>query len=72
LSLDVENRRLHVDISDEEMGEPRFSKLEKSFRAAQKVATSNLFHDHVQVPDTGRRFDFLKKLSWCCGAKDSH
>jgi dihydroxy-acid dehydratase len=70
IELDVPNRRLHLDIPDEEL-------------AARLAAWSNpietpaggyarLFHLHVQGADTGADFDFLKGCRGAPIPKDSH
>ncbi|MCW4628898.1 L-arabinonate dehydratase [Marinomonas rhodophyticola] len=70
IELDVEKRRLHVDISDEEMA----SRLAnwKSHLEPPKSGYIKLFHDHVQGADTGADFDFLKGCRGAAVPKDSH
>ncbi len=70
IELDVANRRLHVDISDEEM----------TARLAEWVPTHEqpesgyawLHQHHVQGADTGADFDFLKGCRGSAVGKDSH
>ncbi|WP_111639734.1 L-arabinonate dehydratase [Marinomonas shanghaiensis] len=70
IELDVENRRLHVDISDEEMA-TRLANW-TSHLEAPKSGYIKLFHDHVQGADTGADFDFLKGCRGAAVPKDSH
>lgn len=70
IELDVENRRLHVDISDEEMA-TRLANW-KSHLEPPKSGYIKLFHDHVQGADTGADFDFLKGCRGAAVPKDSH
>jgi len=70
IELDVENRRLHVDISDEEMAQ-RLANWE-SHLEKPKGGYIKLFHDHVQGADTGADFDFLKGCRGAAVPKDSH
>lgn len=70
IELDVANRRLHLDISDEELSQ----------RLAEWTPTTDtpisgylkLFHDHVQGADTGADFDFLNGCRGAAVPKDSH
>jgi dihydroxy-acid dehydratase len=70
IELDVENRRLHLDISEEELS----SRLAnwKSHLVPPKGGYIKLFHDHVQGADTGADFDFLKGCRGAAVPKDSH
>lgn len=70
IELDVKNRRLHVDISDEEMA-TRLANW-KSHLEIPKGGYIKLFHDHVQGADTGADFDFLKGCRGAAVPKDSH
>lgn len=70
IELDVENRRLHVDISGEEMA-TRLANW-KSHLEPPKSGYIKLFHDHVQGADTGADFDFLKGCRGAAVPKDSH
>ncbi|MBJ7554557.1 L-arabinonate dehydratase [Marinomonas spartinae] len=70
IELDVKNRRLHVDISDEEMAQ-RLANWE-SHLEKPKGGYIKLFHDHVQGADTGADFDFLKGCRGAAVPKDSH
>ena len=70
IELDVENRRLHLDISEQEMAE-RLGNWE-SHLEVPKSGYIKLFHDHVQGADTGADFDFLKGCRGAPVPKDSH
>ncbi|HLQ19751.1 MAG TPA: dihydroxy-acid dehydratase, partial [Tabrizicola sp.] len=70
IELDVANRRLHLDISDEEL---------KSRLAAWKPAVeppgsgyAKLYHDHVQGADKGADMDFLVGCRGNAVARESH
>ena len=70
IELDVANRRLHLDISDEELA----SRL-----AAWKPAVeppnggyAKLYHDHVQGADKGADMDFLVGCRGNAVARESH
>jgi L-arabonate dehydrase len=57
IELDVEQRRLHLDVTDQELSRRRFE-----WRAAAPGAPGGylkLFLEHVQQADTGADFDFL-------------
>ena len=70
IELDVEARRLHLDISDEE--------LAARLAAWQPVVEpptggyAHIFHAHVQGADTGADFDFLRGCRGSAVGKDSH
>lgn len=57
IELDVPNRRLHLDVSDEELArrraawQPRTPHMERGY--------VSMFLNHVQQADTGADFDFL-------------
>lgn len=69
IELDVESRRLHLEVSDEEI-------------AARSAAWTppepppsgyeHLFHTHVEGADTGVDFDFLKGCRGAAVPRDSH
>ncbi len=70
IELDVFNRRIHLDISDEEL-QQRLA----DWQPTVEPPTSGyikLFHDHVQGADTGADFDFLKGARGAEVPKDSH
>ena len=70
IELDVPNRRIHLDISDEE--------LQRRLVDWQPTVTPpssgyiKLFHDHVEGADTGADFDFLKGCRGHQVPRDSH
>lgn len=70
IELDVENRRLNLEISDEE--------LEKRLAAWVPTITppsggyARLFFDHIQGADTGADFDFLQGCRGAGVPRDSH
>ncbi|MCO4784491.1 L-arabinonate dehydratase [Marinomonas atlantica] len=70
IELDVKGRRLHLDISDDELG-ARLAAWKSSIEAP-KAGYIKLFHDHVQGADTGADFDFLKGCRGAAVPKDSH
>jgi L-arabonate dehydrase len=70
IELDVERRRLHLEVSDEEL---------KRRRAAWKAPVSpmsrgytKLYFDHVQQADKGADLDFLVGASGSAIPKDNH
>lgn len=70
IELDVPNRRVHLDISDEELAArlaawtPPAAKPEGGY--------AQLFHDHVMGPDTGADFDFLVGCRGNAVGRESH
>lgn len=70
IELDVPNRRLHLDVSDEEIA----TRLAAWAPPVEKPAGgyARLFHDHVQGADTGADFDFLKGHRGKDVGRDSH
>ena len=70
IELDVANRRLHLDISDEEL-QQRLAEWQPTVEAPAS-GYARLYHEHVQGADIGADLDFL---NGCRGApipKDSH
>lgn len=70
IELDVPNRRLHLDISDEELAQ-RLSEWQPN----HDLPTSGyawLHQQHVQGADTGADLDFLKGCRGSAVGKDSH
>src|SRR6478736_5415643 len=70
IELDVPNRRLHVDISDEEM-----ARRLAEWKPQHDLPTSGyawLHQQHVQGADTGADLDFLKGCRGNAVGKDSH
>ncbi|QFU08100.1 L-arabonate dehydratase [Rhodobacteraceae bacterium THAF1] len=70
IELDVEARRLHLDISDEELAQRLADWTPRTDGPASGY--EKLFHDHVQGADTGADFDFLKGCRGNAVPKDSH
>lgn len=70
IELDVQARRLHLDISDAEL-----SARLAAWTPAHDLPESGyakMFHDHVEGADTGADFDFLKGCRGSAVGKDSH
>ncbi|MBB3979385.1 dihydroxy-acid dehydratase [Rhizobium azooxidifex] len=70
IELDVPNRRLHLDISDEEL-----AKRLSEWQPNHELPTSGyawLHQQHVQGADTGADLDFLKGCRGSAVGKDSH
>jgi len=57
IELDVEARRLHLDVSDEEIAE-RLAALTPD-EPEMTTGYARLYHDHVTQADKGADFDFL-------------
>ena len=70
IELDVPNRSLHLEVSDEEL-QRRLDAWEPS-HAVPESGYARLFHDHVQGADTGADFDFLIGCRGSAVPKDSH
>ncbi|WP_422037261.1 L-arabinonate dehydratase [Roseibium sp.] len=70
IELDVPNRRLHLDVSEEEL-QRRLEAWTPS-HAVPDSGYARLFHDHVQGADTGADFDFLIGCRGSAVPKDSH
>lgn len=70
IELDVPNRRLHLEVSNEELR----LRLEawKPSHVVPESGYARLFHDHVQGADTGADFDFLVGCRGSAVPKDSH
>lgn len=70
IELDVPGRRLHLDVSDDEISRrleawtPRVERPEGGY--------DRLFHDHVRGADTGADFDFLIGQRGRAVPRDSH
>ena len=70
IELDVADRRLHLDISDEELA----ARL-ANWTPAAGMATSGyqwLHQAHVEGADTGADLDFLKGCRGAAVGKDAH
>ncbi len=70
IEMDVPNRRLHVDISEEELAERMAAWQPAHEQAASGYAW--LHQAHVQGADTGADLDFLKGCRGNAVGKDSH
>ncbi len=70
IEVDVANRRIHLDIPDEELQR----RLAAWRPAAEPPASgyARMFHEHVEGADTGADFDFLKGCRGSAVGKDSH
>ncbi|MDB6452964.1 L-arabinonate dehydratase [Falsirhodobacter sp. 20TX0035] len=70
IELDVEARRLHLDIPDEELA----ARLAAWQPLVEPPAGgyAHIFHAHVQGADTGADFDFLRGCRGSAVGKDSH
>lgn len=70
IELDVPNRRLHLDISDEELA----ARL-AAWKPAVEAPTggyAKLYHDHVEQAHAGADMDFLKGCRGNAVARESH
>ena len=70
IEIDVEARRLHLDISEQELT-ARLTDW-KSRVDVPSGGYAKLFHDHVEGADTGADFDFLKGCRGREVPRDSH
>jgi L-arabonate dehydrase len=70
IELDVKNRRLHLDVSDEELERRR--KLWKTPEPVASRGYVNLYVQHVQQADKGADMDFLVGKSGSKVSRDSH
>ncbi|EAR52442.1 putative dihydroxy-acid dehydratase protein [Oceanicola granulosus HTCC2516] len=70
IELDVPARRLHLDLSDEEIAR-RLAEWKNPIEPPAS-GYARMFHDHVQGADTGADFDFLKGCRGAPIPKDSH
>jgi dihydroxy-acid dehydratase len=70
IELDVPNRRLHLDISDEELA-ARLSRWQATILPPDS-GYARLHHLHVQGADTGADLDFLKGCRGNPVGRDSH
>lgn len=70
IELDVEKKRIHLDVSDQEL-----AKRKKSWKAPEPAADRgyvNMYVRHVQQADKGADLDFLTGKSGPKVARDSH
>jgi len=70
IELDVEARRLHLDIPDAELAQRLADWTPHT--APPPSGYAKLFHDHVEGADTGADFDFLKGCRGREVPRDSH
>ncbi|MCG7509341.1 L-arabinonate dehydratase [Mesorhizobium retamae] len=70
IELDVPNRRLHLDVAEQEIAARLAAWQNRSARPAGGYAM--LYHDHVTGADTGADFDFLRGCRGNAVPKDSH
>lgn len=70
IELDVEKRRLHLDLSDAEIAQ-RLAEW-KNPVSPPASGYARMFHDHVEGADTGADFDFLKGHRGSEVGRDSH
>ena len=70
--LDVPNRTLNIDISDEELKARKPSAASVAAYATPDRGWSKLYVDHVQGADTGADMDFLLGSSGDAVSRESH
>ncbi|MBM2294312.1 dihydroxy-acid dehydratase [Sulfitobacter pseudonitzschiae] len=70
IELDMPNRRLHLDVPDDEIAR-RLAAWENPV-VPPASGYARLFHDHVQGADTGADFDFLVGCRGNAVPRDSH
>lgn len=70
IEVDVPNRRLHLDVSDEELDQRR--KVWKPLPPVTNRGYVKMFLDHVQQADKGMDLDFLQGSSGSEVTRDSH
>ena len=70
IELDVEQRKIHLDVSDEELAERR--KHWKKPEPPVNRGYVKLYINHVQQADKGADFDFLVGNSGSAVTRDSH
>ena len=70
IELDVENRRLHLDVSDEELAARRAAWTAPAALADRGY--TKLYVDHVLQADEGVDFDFLRGSSGSGVPRQSH
>jgi dihydroxy-acid dehydratase len=72
IELDVAARRLHLDVSDEELASRSQSAATAAGYAAPTRGWSKLYVDHVMQADTGADLDFLVGASGDKVGRESH
>ncbi|EYD70373.1 L-arabinonate dehydratase [Limimaricola hongkongensis] len=70
IELDVPNRRLHLDITDEELATRIAAWTPRTEAPASGYAS--LYHDRVMGPETGADFDFLVGCRGSAVGRESH
>jgi dihydroxy-acid dehydratase len=70
IELDVEKRRLHMDVSDAELAKRR--KAWKAPPPPMERGYVKLYHDHVMQADKGVDLDFLVGSSGAPVGRESH
>jgi L-arabonate dehydrase len=70
IDVDVPNRRLHLDLPEDEI-ERRLRDWKNPVKRPES-GYAMLYHDHVTGADTGADFDFLKGVRGNAVPKDSH
>lgn len=70
IELDVTERRLHLDVTDEVIKQ-RLAKWMPTHELPES-GYAKLFQDHVEGAETGADFDFLKGCRGSAVGKDSH
>ncbi len=70
IELDVPNRRLHLDVSDDELAQRRAQWQARPPHTERGYVS--LFTEHVQQADTGADFDFLVGKSGAAVAHGNH
>ncbi|MBM3599995.1 MAG: dihydroxy-acid dehydratase [Alphaproteobacteria bacterium] len=70
IELDVHGRRLHLDVSDDELAKRR--KAWKGFKTPHKRGYAKLYVDHVLQADKGADLDFLVGKSGTPVLRESH
>jgi dihydroxy-acid dehydratase len=72
IELDVDARRLHLDVSDEELAARTPSAASLAGYAAPNRGWAKLYVDHVMQADTGADLDFLVGASGSDVPRESH
>jgi len=72
IELDVDARRLHLDVSDEELAARTQSVESSAAYAAPARGWAKLYVDHVMQADTGADLDFLVGASGSDVDRESH
>ncbi len=70
IELDVAQRRIHLDIPEQELAE-RLAQWQRPVEPPSS-GYAKLYYEHVQGADTGADFDFLRGCRGAAVPKDSH